>query len=531
MNSPRLLFQMLLLCLGWSWVSAQDDVIVPEGFRLLENARLIPDDDVRTAQLHGQDFDRLVKSFYKKLELDGIATPITRTFAGDKIENGWRIGNKEIWLQKRTPALGTSLDIIIWDLEMDNDGNVKAARGIGMDHHTVHPESPRALASHKEHWKEKKTTRDFWVNALKKQRPEIDVTLEMDPDNSFYWREAADRPEVDEFTRERSRLAGDRHGHQLGHSIFVGSAVRILGGTMATVNAAAAGLALIEALKKVYNSPILAKTFALLQEGKYREARINWESRVINDTRSAEFDEFREALAGATSVLSIRTFVDFPDAMRLLFEKWESDAKKEFGEPVLEPPKVIHLGDGAWATDSPNAADMRKERLVGRTWKTDFALGEIREFSSAELIFGEVKGINTGGKVTINDSEVGQLNRRGHRVSVWIGGTAALKENNTVQVEALADRVKGIDDFEFEGVWIKLIPRESDPTVGGKYSDLLHKIPCPEDKSDHGNFEDWSNGGKKWEKTEYQDYTDLKPGYWVWVYPHWYVWAKTTESN
>src|SRR4030095_6052355 len=101
--------------------------------------------------------------------------------------------------------------------------------------------------------------------------------------------------------------------------------------------------------------------------------------------------------------------------------------------------------------------------------------------------------------------------------SVWIGGAAALKKGatNTIQIDSLVEgREKDLDDFEFNGVGVTLIPRESDPTVGGKYSELLHKLSCPEDKSSHDEFEDWSDGGKKWDGTEYQDYTDLKSGYW-----------------
>ena len=57
-------------------------------------------------------------------------------------------------------------------------------------------------------------------------------------------------------------------------------------------------------------------------------------------------------------------------------------------------------------------------------------------------------------------------------------------------------------------------------SMGGKYETLLLKIECPEDKDDFGEFKDWG----EWSGSSWHQYTNLPSGYWVYVYPHWYVW-------
>lgn len=59
-------------------------------------------------------------------------------------------------------------------------------------------------------------------------------------------------------------------------------------------------------------------------------------------------------------------------------------------------------------------------------------------------------------------------------------------------------------------------------SLHGKYVNLLHVITVLEDKVEHGAFCDWGY----WSGTEYGDGTNLKPGFWVYVFPKWYVWEK-----
>jgi hypothetical protein len=63
------------------------------------------------------------------------------------------------------------------------------------------------------------------------------------------------------------------------------------------------------------------------------------------------------------------------------------------------------------------------------------------------------------------------------------------------------------------------LPREA--SVGGKYCDLLRTIAVPADRDGYGAFNDWGY----WAGAEWAGYTDLPPGYWVYVYPNWYIWG------
>ncbi len=57
-------------------------------------------------------------------------------------------------------------------------------------------------------------------------------------------------------------------------------------------------------------------------------------------------------------------------------------------------------------------------------------------------------------------------------------------------------------------------------TVHGKYYGLKQVIHCPRDHHKYGNFKDYGYwGGGHWCGRH------GKRGYWVWVYPNWYVWS------
>ena len=59
-------------------------------------------------------------------------------------------------------------------------------------------------------------------------------------------------------------------------------------------------------------------------------------------------------------------------------------------------------------------------------------------------------------------------------------------------------------------------------TVDGKYRRLLKKIEVPSDVLKYGKFRDFGF----WNGTEYAGQTNLLPGYWVYVYPGWYIWGE-----
>jgi hypothetical protein len=69
-------------------------------------------------------------------------------------------------------------------------------------------------------------------------------------------------------------------------------------------------------------------------------------------------------------------------------------------------------------------------------------------------------------------------------------------------------------------------PVAPDPSVGGKYRNLLRRIEVEQDKNGYGVFSDYGY----YTGTSYAGYNDLPVGYWVYVYPHWYIWGEAASK-
>jgi hypothetical protein len=55
----------------------------------------------------------------------------------------------------------------------------------------------------------------------------------------------------------------------------------------------------------------------------------------------------------------------------------------------------------------------------------------------------------------------------------------------------------------------------------------LRKIHVPQDGQAYGKFTDYGMyTGNSW-----AGYNNLPPGYWVYVYPHWYIWRDCANPN
>jgi hypothetical protein len=64
-------------------------------------------------------------------------------------------------------------------------------------------------------------------------------------------------------------------------------------------------------------------------------------------------------------------------------------------------------------------------------------------------------------------------------------------------------------------------------SLNGKYVNLLHVIEVPEDKIIYDAFCDWGYSYCD----SYADNVDLKPGFWVYVYPYWFVWERLSVED
>jgi hypothetical protein len=63
-------------------------------------------------------------------------------------------------------------------------------------------------------------------------------------------------------------------------------------------------------------------------------------------------------------------------------------------------------------------------------------------------------------------------------------------------------------------------------TRGGKYAALQQVIEVPEDLGTYGEVHDWGY----WSGTAWAGHT-VVPGYWVYVYPHWFIFAEKLKDT
>ncbi len=72
-------------------------------------------------------------------------------------------------------------------------------------------------------------------------------------------------------------------------------------------------------------------------------------------------------------------------------------------------------------------------------------------------------------------------------------------------------------------------PQDTGPaSVNGKYRRLLLKIDVAKDKSAYTDFSDFGYFGAM---DSYAEYKKLPAGYWVYVYPHWYIWGEKNNEQ
>jgi hypothetical protein len=64
-------------------------------------------------------------------------------------------------------------------------------------------------------------------------------------------------------------------------------------------------------------------------------------------------------------------------------------------------------------------------------------------------------------------------------------------------------------------------------SVSGKYSTLLMTLYVPQDQGSYGNFNDYGF----YTSTSYAGYTNVPAGYWVYVYPNWYIWKDVAAGG
>jgi hypothetical protein len=106
---------------------------------------------------------------------------------------------------------------------------------------------------------------------------------------------------------------------------------------------------------------------------------------------------------------------------------------------------------------------------------------------------------------------------------------AAAKE----AVPALVDAVKDKDEDAREAAIVALLAIDPEnkaladaapakARVNGKYARLLRRLKVPQDRQSYTDFNDYGH----YPATDYAGYTNIPEGYWVYVYPYWYIWGE-----
>ncbi|MFP6765017.1 MAG: YfbK domain-containing protein, partial [Planctomycetaceae bacterium] len=76
---------------------------------------------------------------------------------------------------------------------------------------------------------------------------------------------------------------------------------------------------------------------------------------------------------------------------------------------------------------------------------------------------------------------------------------------------------------------VELTPAEArrKASLSNKYRRLLKKIEVPDDLQSFGGFYEYGT----WEGRAYAGHTELPQGYWVYVFPNWYIWGEEVPTD
>jgi HEAT repeat protein len=103
-------------------------------------------------------------------------------------------------------------------------------------------------------------------------------------------------------------------------------------------------------------------------------------------------------------------------------------------------------------------------------------------------------------------------------------------------IPALAEAVKDKDEAARDAAVVALLTLDPDnkaltdaapakARVNGKYARLLRRIKVPQDRQAYTDFNDFGT----YPATDYAGYTGIPQGYWVYVYPYWYIWGELKQ--
>ena len=96
---------------------------------------------------------------------------------------------------------------------------------------------------------------------------------------------------------------------------------------------------------------------------------------------------------------------------------------------------------------------------------------------------------------------------------------AAVKDKDEAVRDAVVEALMGLDPDN--KALADAAPARAH--VNGKYAKLLRRLKVPQDRQ---TYQDFSDYGTYPATAEYAGYKDIPQGYWVYVYPYWYIWGE-----
>jgi len=95
------------------------------------------------------------------------------------------------------------------------------------------------------------------------------------------------------------------------------------------------------------------------------------------------------------------------------------------------------------------------------------------------------------------------------------------KKGKTEKAEAVRERLLLVESIAADHLLGKTpVADVLKKAATGKYKHLLHVLLVAADRANYNDFSDYGHyTGNSW-----AGFNDLSPGYWVYVFPRWYIW-------
>lgn len=222
--------------------------------------------------------------------------------------------------------------------------------------------------------------------------------------------------------------------------------------------------------------------------------------------------------------------------------------------PILTWALVLIFAALSPAADAPKPTDVEIERLVQQLGDEAF---EVREKASEAIVKLGVPALPFLEKAAKSDDA--EIRIRASRAVEAIKSSPgflvdALKNGNAMARRAAADKLaqqgppakaalpelvkllndpdESVRDAAISAIInidpknqavVKLVPEKAH--VSGKYRTLLRRIKVPADRQ---NYKDYCDYGR-FDGNSWAGYNDLPAGYWVYIYPHWFIWGEQVK--